>query len=201
MGKVGPEGLNVWALSPTVKGTFGLSSLQLLIYFNLGLILISVRERRTPSCFTLTKQVSRPEPNQPRGSLRVRPGGCLSPGKAGGTGGERQAPQKQTTALLCKASSAPSLWGLLPTPESCFSGHRSIYPKGRRPTTCQARHRVVWPLHSHKSIPHSPSSPSCPLFWKSRLLEHQLRQALGAPHICWALGRNTSTQAVGTRQV
>lgn len=161
-----PEDPECLALSPTVKGTFGLSSLQLLIYFNLGLILISVRERQDTFMFYINKasQPSPRRPNQPRGSLRVRPGGCLSPGKAGGTGGERQAPQKQTTALLCKASSAPSLWGLLPTPESCFSGHRSIHPKGRRPTTCQARHRVVWPLHSHKSIPHSPSSPSCPLF-------------------------------------
>lgn len=41
-----PKDPQYLALSPTVKGIFGLSSLQLLIYFNLGLILILVRERQ-----------------------------------------------------------------------------------------------------------------------------------------------------------
>lgn len=53
-----PEDPECLALSPTVKGTFGLSSLQLLIYFNLGLILISVRERQDTFTFYINKAKS-----------------------------------------------------------------------------------------------------------------------------------------------
>lgn len=88
-------------LSPTVKGTFRPSSLQLPIYFNLGLILILVRERQDVFTFYINKasQSSPWRPNQPRGSLRVRPGGCLSPGKAEGTAGERQEPWEQPPCI------------------------------------------------------------------------------------------------------
>lgn len=142
-----PKDPECLVLSPTVNGTFRLSSLQLLIYFYLGLILILVRERQDVFTFYINKasQLSPRRPNQPRSSLRVRPGGCLSPGKAEGTAGERQEPRErplaETTALLCKTSSAPSLWGLPPTPESCFSGRPLHSPKGQKtynvPSTTQ----------------------------------------------------------------
>lgn len=92
-----PKDPECLVLSPTVKGTFRLSSLQLLIYFNLGLILILVRERQDVFTFYINKasKSSPRRPNQPRGSLRVRPGGWLSPGKAEGTAGERQEPREQ----------------------------------------------------------------------------------------------------------
>lgn len=166
-----PKDPECLVLSPTAKGTFRLSSLQLLIYFNLGLILILVRERQDVFTFYINKasQSSPRRPNQPRGSLRVRPGGCLSPGKAeeqqekgrshGSTPLQRPQPSYAKQAQLLPSG------GCCPRQSPASLGNRSTHPKGRRPTTCQAQHRVVWPLHSHKSIPDSPSN----------FYQHQLR--------------------------
>ena len=134
------------------------------------------------------KKSSQPSPwrpNQLRGSLRVRPGGCLPPGKAGGTAGERQEPQEQPS---CIDHSPPTQNNLSSFPLGAAAHARVLLlwallhsPKGQKtynvPSTTQGSIAPVLP-QEHLS---QPIKSFMPTVLKSRLLRAPTaRQALGA---------------------